>query len=197
MRFKKRETPLTDKEVDAFTESLMEVSEYDHAFINEIGEAYRKFDISKQDVANIHFAIPTEIISLFYKVEFEDPNFVLNCDYNQTQIQIIHQSLSDDITLEWIEKHLPATVPYRKMEWVLVAISNGHSYFKDNIDTLVKDYDHDQLYELYAGAESKIDFIVYANPKIDARLMRAMRYCMEQGLEVRVNADLDSFSARV
>lgn len=182
MKLEKRETPLSDERVEAFRNSLMNDKHFDHIQVELIGQIYKDYDINvalTYDLAELS----ESKLNLFTQLDFHDINYVLNSMYNQTQLQIISQS-TKDISLDWIEEHLPPSVPYKKMEWILVGISKGYSYFKDNVCYLVTNYRHEQIYEIYAGFESGVDVSIYDSSNIPASVMRTVRFALEQGLDV-------------
>ena len=51
------------------------------------------------------------------------------------------------------------------------------------------DYETDQLYEIFAGTQTKIDYKIYANKDIPAESMGVIRHALEVGMNVIINTD--------
>lgn len=120
----------------------------------------------------------------------EFPDFLIHSNFNSTQLQIIITAYKNGVSFEDIKKYIGSEeIPYNKMNYISQALVDGIDVFND-VDH--KEWDIDQIYEIYAAAKSGVDLPViedYKKYHFSAETMGLIRHAYELGLAVRYTTD--------
>lgn len=133
-------------------------------------------ELSKFDTEQLQL-----IVSMFTSAEQNPEIWIdgfLNSSLNATQMQILLQGYSHNLTTEQLKPYFDPEIPYVKSNWAIAALAEGFS-----IDEYINDYDKDQIYEIYAGKKDGIDVSVYDKADIPAEKMAIARHALVLGLK--------------
>lgn len=133
-------------------------------------------ELSKFDTEQLQL-----IVSMFTSAEQNPEIWIdgfLNSSLNATQMQILLQGYSHNLTTEQLKPYFDPEIPYVKSNWAIAALAEGFS-----IDEYINDYDKDQIYEIYAGKKDGIDVYVYDKADIPAEKMAIARHALVLGLK--------------
>ena len=95
--------------------------------------------------------------------------------YNATQLRLILTSYVKNVPTEIIDLFISPDIPYAKSNYLIQAYIDG-SDMRDYID-----FNHEQIYELYAGIVNGVDITVYNKKDIPAKKMGVIRHALEVG----------------
>ena len=74
-------------------------------------------------------------------------------------------------------------IPYAKMNYIIEALADGADLLP------YVNFSTDQLYEIFAGVKSGVDYTYYAFEDLSAEKMIIVRLALEKGLSVEINKD--------
>lgn len=121
------------------------------------------------------------ILSAIGKVE--DINLLINPELNSTQMQILVSGYSNGLTTNQLLPYFDPKISYAKLNYALAALSEGFDmgkYVENNYDEL-------QIYEIYSGYKSGIDYTKYDSVDNDPTMMGLARHALELGHEIEFN----------
>lgn len=155
---------------------------------NMLSEAkLAEFDAEQLDIINA---------AIEYNKKNEDKpiDITVLCDskLNATQMKLIFAGQQNGIPDEALKTIVNAETPYATSNYVLQALIDGYDMIK-----YLKGYDHDQVYEIYAGLHNKIDVSSYDDPSIDATTMGIIRHGLEVGKKVEYDAEAGKITVTV
>lgn len=125
--------------------------------------------------------------SIVHISDIEERNkFILETFYsglNATQMELLYTAVINGLDFNKACSIVKPDVPYVKLNYILQAMIDGYDL------TEYIDYETDQLYEIFAGTQTKIDYKIYANKDISAESMGVIRHALEVGMNVIINTD--------
>lgn len=95
--------------------------------------------------------------------------------YNATQLRLILTSYVKNVPTEIIDLFISPDIPYAKSNYLIQAYIDGTD-MREYID-----FDHEQIYELYAGIINGVNITVYDKKDIPAEKMGVIRHALEVG----------------
>ena len=155
---------------------------------------------SKYNIDDLLYKYNTEQLEILKKItndekynsivhisDIEERNkFILETFYsglNATQMELLYTAVINGLDFNKACSIVKPDVPYIKLNYILQAMIDGYDL------TEYIDYETDQLYEIFAGTQTKIDYKVYANKDIPAESMGIIRHALEVGMNVIINTD--------
>ena len=153
--------------VDAASEILSENPDYNEEYLAKF--TAEKLMILKQALNS-------------YKSDIEFLN-LLKPELNVTQLQIIMTAKNNNVENRWISVLSNPNISYQKGNYIAQGMVNGYNMF-DILD--VNQFDADQIYEIFAGIESKIDYKRYLNKNYPAEIMGIIRHALQLGLDINI-----------
>ena len=125
--------------------------------------------------------------SIVHISDIEERNkFILETFYsglNATQMELLYTAVINGLDFNKACSIVKPDIPYIKLNYILQAMIDGYDL------TEYIDYETDQLYEIFAGTQTKIDYKIYANKDIPAESMGVIRHALEVGMNVIINTD--------
>lgn len=125
--------------------------------------------------------------SIVHISDIEERNkFILETFYsglNATQMELLYTAVINGLDFNKACSIVKPDIPYVKLNYILQAMIDGYDL------TEYIDYETDQLYEIFAGTQTKIDYKIYANKDIPAESMGVIRHALELGMNVIINTD--------
>lgn len=155
---------------------------------------------SKYNIDDLLYKYNTEQLEILKKItndekynsivhisDIEERNkFILETFYsglNATQMELLYTAVINGLDFNKACSIVKPDVPYIKLNYILQAMIDGYDL------TEYIDYETDQLYEIFAGTQTKIDYKIYANKDISAESMGVIRHALEVGMNVIINTD--------
>ena len=155
---------------------------------------------SKYNIDDLLYKYNTEQLEILKKVtndekynsivhisDIEERNkFILETFYsglNATQMELLYTAVINGLDFNKACSIVKPDIPYIKLNYILQAMIDGYDL------TEYIDYETDQLYEIFAGTQTKIDYKIYANKDIPAESMGVIRHALEVGMNVIINTD--------
>lgn len=93
--------------------------------------------------------------------------------YNATQLRLILTAYMKEVPAEIITKFIAPEIPYAKSNYLIQAYIDGY-----DMSSYI-DFDHEQIYELYAGYVNNVDTSKYDKIDISAEKMGIIRHALE------------------
>lgn len=115
-------------------------------------------------------------------------SMILNPALNSTQMQILLAAKNAGVDNSLLTPLTDPSLTYTKGNYISKALADGINMAKE-IDFHM--FDNDQIYEIFAGMESGIDYHKYLDNTFSAEEMGIIRHALELGLEVKVDPDLN------
>ena len=112
---------------------------------------------------------------------------VLNPQYNSTQMSLLLTAIDQQIPEEIVSKIYDPKIPYTTMNYIIEAYSKVQEDITDF--ALDRNYDPDQIFELYSGVLWGLDYKKYMNPEIDAETMGLCRHALSLGMDFRYDSE--------
>lgn len=173
----------TNPEVEALKLKLLDHSAYSSAWIDIAADISINCGVVIKQLSPFDVEQLQVIRSVFTSAD-NNPEIAvekfLNPELNATQMQLLLNAYSHGLTTKQIQRYFDPNIPYVKINWAISALLEGVSIYQ-YVD---QGYDKDQLYEIYAGIKSKVDYTSYAKIRISAEKMGVARHAMELGLKV-------------
>lgn len=116
-----------------------------------------------------------------YSSDLQFVNMVINPELNLTQMQIAISAKSNNVSNEWITVLTNPKLHYVKANYIAQGMTEGFN-LTEIID--VFKFDCDQIYEIFAGIKSNIDYKMYCDVNIPAEKMGIIRHALQLGLKV-------------
>ena len=155
---------------------------------------------SKYNIDDLLYKYNTEQLEILKKItndekynsivhisDIEERNkFILETFYsglNATQMELLYTAVINGLDFNKACSIVKPDIPYVKLNYILQAMIDGYDL------TEYIDYETDQLYEIFAGTQTKIDYKIYANKDIPAESMGVIRHALEVGMNVIINTD--------
>lgn len=155
---------------------------------------------SKYNIDDLLYKYNTEQLEILKKItndekynsivhisDIEERNkFILETFYsglNATQMELLYTAVINGLDFNKACSIVKPDIPYVKLNYILQAMIDGYDL------TEYIDYETDQLYEIFAGTQTKIDYKIYANKDIPAESMGIIRHALEVGMNVIINTD--------
>ena len=155
---------------------------------------------SKYNIDDLLYKYNTEQLEILKKItndekynsivhisDIEERNkFILETFYsglNATQMELLYTAVINGLDFNKACSVVKPDIPYVKLNYILQAMIDGYDL------TEYIDYETDQLYEIFAGTQTKIDYKIYANKDISAESMGVIRHALEVGMNVIINTD--------
>lgn len=155
---------------------------------------------SKYNIDDLLYKYNTEQLEILKKItndekynsvvhisDIEERNkFILETFYsglNATQMELLYTAVINGLDFNKACSIVKPDIPYIKLNYILQAMIDGYDL------TEYIDYETDQLYEIFAGTQTKIDYKIYANKDIPAESMGVIRHALEVGMNVIINTD--------
>lgn len=104
-------------------------------------------------------------------------------EYNATQLRLKLTAYMRDVPPEIINKFIAPEIPYAKSNYLVQAYIDGHDM------NWYVNFNHEQIYELYAGLVNGVDINKYDKKYISAEKMGVIRHALEIGLNVYYDKD--------
>lgn len=178
--------------VKKYESSLLANPKYSSNWISIAAKILGEFD----DVVSLTSLtdFDAEQLEVIYELEkyirdnlssFTDSGYSLrtrfSSSYNATQLRLILTSYVKNVPTEIIDLFISPDIPYAKSNYLIQAYIDG-SDMRDYID-----FNHEQIYELYAGIVNGVDITVYNKKDIPAEKMGIIRHALEVGCTVEYN----------
>jgi hypothetical protein len=155
---------------------------------------------SKYNIDDLLYKYNTEQLEILKKItndekynsivhisDIEERNkFILETFYsglNATQMELLYTAVINGLDFNKACSIVKPDIPYVKLNYILQAMIDGYDL------TEYINYETDQLYEIFAGTQTKIDYKIYANKDISAESMGVIRHALEVGMNVIINID--------
>ena len=155
---------------------------------------------SKYNIDDLLYKYNTEQLEILKKItndekynsivhisDIEERNkFILETFYsglNATQMELLYTAVINGLDFNKACSIVKPDIPYVKLNYILQAMIDGYDL------TEYIDYETDQLYEIFAGTQTKINYKIYANKDIPAESMGVIRHALEVGMNVIINTD--------
>lgn len=155
---------------------------------------------SKYNIDDLLYKYNTEQLEILKKItndekynsivhisDIEERNkFILETFYsglNATQMELLYTAVINGLDFNKACSIVKPDVPYVKLNYILQAMIDGYDL------TEYIDYETDQLYEIFAGTQTKINYKIYASKDISAESMGVIRHALEVGMNVIINTD--------
>lgn len=155
---------------------------------------------SKYNIDDLLYKYNTEQLEILKKItndekynsivhisDIEERNkFILETFYsglNATQMELLYTAVINGLDFNKACSIVKPDIPYIKLNYILQAMIDGYDL------TEYINYETDQLYEIFAGTRTKIDYKIYANKDIPAESMGVIRHALEVGMNIIINAD--------
>ena len=120
-----------------------------------------------------------------YKADIEFLNLI-KPELNVTQLQILMTAKSNNVDNKWLSVLSNPAIAYQKANYIAQGMVNGYN-MADIID--ITQFDSDQIYEIFAGIESNVDYNKYLDKKYPAEIMGIIRHALQLGLSIDVTND--------
>lgn len=172
--------------VKKYESSLLANPKYSSNWISIAAKILGEFDdvVSLADLTNFD----AEQLEVIYDLEkyirdnlssFTDSGYSLrtrfSSSYNATQLRLILTSYVKNVPTEIIDLFISPDIPYAKSNYLIQAYIDGTD-MREYID-----FDHEQIYELYAGIINGVNITVYDKKDIPAEKMGVIRHALEVG----------------
>ena len=135
-----------------------------------------KINGDEKYISNIHISDITEknkfILETFY------------CELNATQMELLYTAIIHGLDYNKACSIVKPNIPYIKLNYILQAMIDGY----DLLEYI--DYEADQLYEIFAATQTKVDYKIYANKNISAEKMGIIRHALELGLNIEIKDNI-------
>lgn len=155
---------------------------------------------SKYNIDDLLYKYNTEQLEILKKItndekynsivhisDIEERNkFILETFYsglNATQMELLYTAVINGLDFNKACSIVKPDIPYIKLNYILQAMIDEYDL------TEYINYETDQLYEIFAGTQTKIDYKIYANKDIPAESMGVIRHALEVGMNVIINTD--------
>lgn len=156
---------------------------------------------SKYNIDDLLYKYNTEQLEILKKItndekynsvvhisDIEERNkFILETFYsglNATQMELLYTAVINGLDFNKACSIVKPDVPYVKLNYILQAMIDGYDL------TEYIDYETDQLYEIFAGTQTKVDYKIYANKDIPAEKMGIIRHALELGLNIEIKDNI-------
>ena len=156
---------------------------------------------SKYNIDDLLYKYNTEQLEILKKItndekynsivhisDIEERNkFILETFYsglNATQMELLYTAVINGLDFNKACSIVKPDIPYVKLNYILQAMIDGYDL------TEYIDYETDQLYEIFAGTQTKIDYKIYANKNITAEKMGIIRHALELGLNIEIKDNI-------
>lgn len=106
---------------------------------------------------------------------------------NATQMELLYTAIINGLDFDKACLIVRSDIPYSKLNYILQAMIDGYDLTK------YIDYNIDQLYEIFAGTQTKVDYEIYANKNISAKAMGVIRHALELNMTISINKDNNKF----
>lgn len=114
--------------------------------------------------------------------EFEEiRNIIMAPELNATQMRILLSAALKGVTAVILKKFSSPELPYEKTNYLLEAAGTDKVDMSDYIN-----YDADQIYEIFCGIRTGINYEIYAHKAISAEKMGIARHALDVGCQVSV-----------
>ena len=167
--------------------TLMENPKYDSGWIDNASELMANYEHTE----NFLSTYSAEQLSILIQAnkDYPDDKEFLSIIYrpslNVSQMTILLTAKSKGIDNSIIQKYADPDMPYAKMNYALQAVSEG---FNIHEEFNLSEFNTDQVYEIYAGYITGVDYKVYANPNIEPKYMGLIRHAMELDMDVKFDS---------
>lgn len=165
-----------------YENELLNNPDYSSSWINQAAKIMAEFDKDEAFLKPFN----TEQLDVIYDAlkyinnngsGYIDINDIANPAFNATQMSLVLTGYIRDIPIEILAKFISPNIPYAKSNYLVQAYIDGFN-MTDYIN-----YDHEQIYEIYAGFMNKVDFKLYDKSYISAKIMGLIRHALEIGAE--------------
>lgn len=179
---------INEKEVAG---DLAKNPKYDADWINAAATLLSKYpDYTVDDLEDFSADQLTVIKTAFEKYSGDQgfAGMIFNPELNSTQMQILLAAKNAGVDNSLLTPLTDPSLTYTKGNYISKALADGINMAKE-IDFHM--FDNDQIYEIFAGMESGIDYHKYLDNTFSAEEMGIIRHALELGLEVKVDPDLN------
>ena len=156
---------------------------------------------SKYNIDDLLYKYNTEQLEILKKItndekynsivhisDIEERNkFILETFYsglNATQMELLYTAVINGLDFNKACSIVKPDIPYVKLNYILQAMIDGYDL------TEYIDYETDQLYEIFAATQTKVDYKIYANKNITAEKMGIIRHALELGLNIEIKDNI-------
>lgn len=176
-------------------QDLIKNPKYDSDWVNKAAELMTTYGLSQACTLAKYNAQQLDVLLQAYKTYGADgPNqdldfidLISNPELNVTQMQILFTvKVKGNIDNRRIRILADPEIAYAKSNYISQAMIDGF-FMAEIID--VKSLDAAQIYEIYCGWKSEINYAAYADINISAEHMGLMRHAMEVGFTVTYDPD--------
>ena len=163
---------------------LLDNAKHSSGWIENASHLILKCGLTEEELSKFDTEQLQLIVSMFTSAEQNGDIWIdgfLNPALNATQMQVLLTGYSHGLTTEQLKPYFNPEIPYIKSNWAVTALIDGY----DMWSYIEKDYDKDQLYEIYAGKKDGIDVSVYDSIDIPAEKMAIAHHALVLGLKVQ------------
>ena len=185
---------LTEKTLNDY---LLNKAELSSKWINYAKDLILKYDYNIDDL----FKYNTEQLEILCKINGDEKytsnihisditeknKFILEtfyCELNATQMELLYTAIIHGLDYNKACSIVKPNIPYIKLNYILQAMIDGY----DLLEYI--DYEVDQLYEIFAATQTKVDYKIYANKNISAEKMGIIRHALELGLNIEIKDNI-------
>ena len=173
---------------EALKDALLTNPKYDSGWIDNAVELICDFEYS-EGCCEEYTGEQLSILLQANKQYHDDDKFQIminNPDLNTTQMTLLITAKSKGINTENLKIFADPNIPFSISNYALQAIIDGLD-ITNIID--ITEYTADQIYEIYAGFKTGVDYTKYISPIIPAEHMGLIRHALEIGLDVEFDPD--------
>lgn len=178
------------KSSEVIASALANNPKYDAVWVDEVSRILSTYDGYYEEDFSGLTAEQCALIAQALKQYSDDKQFIdllLKRNLNLTQMQIVLSARNNGVEkYEWLDQLANEKLHYAKGNYISQAMVEGFNMF-DILNPY--EYDSDQIYEIFAGFKSNIDYKRYLNPEYPSEKMGIMRHGMQLGLDVKIFED--------
>lgn len=179
--------------VESVASELATNPKYDAGWVDEVSHILSEYEGYYEHDFNIFSAEQVSLIYQALKLHSDDKEFMdllMDRHLNITQMQIVLSAKTKGVKNEWLDKLANGALHYSKGNYISQGMVDGFNMF-DIIDPY--EYDADQVYEIFAGIKSGVDYKKYLDKDISSELMGIIRHALQLGLDISVDVRNDDF----
>ena len=144
------------------------------------------------NLSSIKLGMVKELSKYFSNNVRETLDFVVQKNFNESQLQIVLKAVSDSKDskelLNWIIDNINNEIPYSVMNYVILGYMDGFKEFNMDFELMIK-FNQDQLAIIYACMKDELKYDDLLNPGIPSEYMEIIRHARYIGLKAELNSD--------
>lgn len=149
-------------------------------------------EIFNLGLSSIKLGMVKELSKYFGSNVRETLDFVVQKNFNESQLQIVLKAVSDSKDskelLSWIIDNINNEIPYSVMNYVILGYMDGFKEFNMDFELMIK-FNQDQLAIIYACMKDELKYDDLLDPGIPSEYMEIIRHARYIGLKAELNSD--------